>query len=244
MSIQFYHQVNASVDDYLISRQLRSAPIAQLVERGTFNLVASGSSPDGGAVVFLFLAAGEPRWGCKAFRFLRPSFLRHASPDGGAKRCFLFPGMLAKGSMQHGGRREEAVAEFVLTWPRAKQQKRSTGPSRVVPHRSTTPARTSLTSLFGWEAVSLVDMAALTGVAQHCNIYTIMSNDAMFSAISQQCWQRVGQDVVKAPPSHQGYCGLPCRVENRVEAPNARKVTQAELWAFFLINTRSGAGWA
>ena len=41
------------------------------------------------------------------------------------------------------------------------QQKRSTGPSRVVPHRSTTPARTSLTSLFGWEAVSLVDMAAL-----------------------------------------------------------------------------------
>ena len=45
----------------------------------------------------------------------------------------------------------------------AKQRKkRSTGPSRVVPHRSTTPARTSLTSLFGWEAVSLVDVAALT----------------------------------------------------------------------------------
>ena len=43
-----------------------------------------------------------------------------------------------------------------------KKKKRSTGPSRVVPHRSTTPARTSLTSLFGWEAVSLVDMAALT----------------------------------------------------------------------------------
>ena len=42
-----------------------------------------------------------------------------------------------------------------------KKKKRSTGPSRVVPHRSTTPARTSLTSLFGWEAVSLVDMAAL-----------------------------------------------------------------------------------
>ena len=47
--------------------------------------------------------------------------------------------------------------------PSAKRKKkRSTGPSRVVPHRSTTPARTSLTSLFGWEAVSLVDMAALT----------------------------------------------------------------------------------
>ena len=48
-----------------------------------------------------------------------------------------------------------------------QKQKRSTGPSRVVPHRSTTPARTSLTSLFGWEAVSLVDMAALTATPQH-----------------------------------------------------------------------------
>ena len=114
---------------------------------------------------------------------------------------------------------EPCGANCAITRVLEKKQKRSTGPSRVVPHRSTTPARTSLTSLFGWEAVSLVDMAALTGVAQHCNIYTIMSNDAMFSAISQQCWQRVGQDVVKAPPSHQGYCGLPCRVENRVEAP-------------------------
>ena len=34
-------------------------------------------------------------------------------------------------------------------------KKRSTGPSCVVPHRSTTPARTCLTSLFGWEAMSL-----------------------------------------------------------------------------------------
>ena len=42
------------------------------------------------------------------------------------------------------------------------QKKRSTGPSRVVPHRSTTPARTCLTSLFGWEAVSQADMAALS----------------------------------------------------------------------------------
>ena len=41
------------------------------------------------------------------------------------------------------------------------RQKRSTGPSRVVPHRSTTPARTCLTALFGWEAVSQADMAAL-----------------------------------------------------------------------------------
>ena len=42
-----------------------------------------------------------------------------------------------------------------------RNKKRSTGPSRVVPHRSTTPARTCLPSLFGWEAVSQADMAAL-----------------------------------------------------------------------------------
>ena len=54
----------------------------------------------------------------------------------------------------------------------AKQnKKRSTGPSRVVPHRSTTPARTSLTSLFGWEAVSLVDMAALMEKATSLYLY-------------------------------------------------------------------------
>ena len=92
---------------------------------------------------FFLLAAGEPRWGCKAFRFSSPLFfLRPASPDGGD----------TKGS--------QLAAKSLL---KAKQQKRSTGPSRVVPHRSTTPARTSLTSLFGWEAVSLVAMAALTG---------------------------------------------------------------------------------
>ena len=45
---------------------------------------------------------------------------------------------------------------------RRENKKRSTGPSRVVPHRSTTPARTCLTSLFGWEAVSQADMAALS----------------------------------------------------------------------------------
>ena len=49
---------------------------------------------------------------------------------------------------------------------RGDKEKRETksaapGPSRVVPHRSTTPAQTCLTSLFGWEAVSQADMAAL-----------------------------------------------------------------------------------
>ena len=45
-------------------------------------------------------------------------------------------------------------------------KKRSTGPSRVVPHRSTTPARTCLTSLFGWEAVSQADVAALSVIEE------------------------------------------------------------------------------
>ena len=59
----------------------------------------------------------------------------------------------------------------------AKQnKKRSTGPSRVVPHRSTTPARTSLTSLFGWEAVSLVDMAALRGTEHISKLYSKQSD--------------------------------------------------------------------
>ena len=49
----------------------------------------------------------------------------------------------------------------VLRKLKENHKKRSTGPSRVVPHRSTTPARTCLTSLFGWEAVSQADMAAL-----------------------------------------------------------------------------------
>ena len=35
----------------------------------------------------------------------------------------------------------------------------STQPSLVVPHRTTTWARLSLTALFGWEAVTLSDVA-------------------------------------------------------------------------------------
>jgi hypothetical protein len=49
-------------------------------------------------------------------------------------------------SIQEQKKREKHV--------RKGKRKRSTGPSRVVPHRSTTPARTCLTSLFGLEAVS------------------------------------------------------------------------------------------
>ena len=83
--------------------------------------------------------------------------MRPASPDGGD----------TKGS--------QLAAKSLL---KAKQQKRSTGPSRVVPHRSTTPARTSLTSLFGWEAVSLVDMAALMDMIV---IFTLKTNQAEHS---------------------------------------------------------------
>ena len=62
--------------------------------------------------------------------------------------------------------RARHVANGTEQTKRAKSQKskranktHSTGPSHVVPHHSTTPARASLTSLFGWEAVILACMA-------------------------------------------------------------------------------------
>ena len=60
------------------------------------------------------------------------------------------------------------------------QKKRSTGPSRVVPHRSTTPAQTCLTSLFGWEAVSQADVAALNSKEE--NQYRLTSPSLQLSA--------------------------------------------------------------
>ena len=51
------------------------------------------------------------------------------------------------------------------------KEKRSIGPSRVVPHRS----RTCLISLLGWEAVSQADMAALKAPVKlviHLKLYT------------------------------------------------------------------------
>ena len=59
-----------------------------------------------------------------------------------------------------GGLGERETRETKGGLGERENKKRSTGPSRVVPHRSTTPARTCLTSLFGWEAVSQADMAA------------------------------------------------------------------------------------
>ena len=54
-----------------------------------------------------------------------------------------------------------AAGGGVTPWPYAHGTTRSfdTEPSRVVPHRSTTSARPSLTALFGWEAVTLGGMA-------------------------------------------------------------------------------------
>ena len=68
------------------------------------------------------------------------------------------------------------------------QKKRSTGPSRVVPHRSTTPARTCLTSLFGWEAVSQADMAALSSLADNLNLssntqYALLEKAILINAV-------------------------------------------------------------
>ena len=76
---------------------------------------------------------------------------------------FLFFGGSGVGSKRKE-RERDILKRRELTGKKTK--KRSTGPSRVVPHRSTTPAQTCLTSLFGWEAVSQADMAALNSEQQ------------------------------------------------------------------------------
>ena len=92
---------------------------------------------------------------------------------------------------------EPCGANCAITRVLEKKQKRSTGPSRVVPHRSTTPARTSLTSLFGWEAVSLVDMAALTvlrNITVHIELYATTQCSVLFlsnaGSESGRTWSR------------------------------------------------------
>ena len=65
-----------------------------------------------------------------------------------------------------GGLGERETRETEGGLGERENKKRSTGPSRVVPHRSTTPARTCLTSLFGWEAVSQADVAALSVIEE------------------------------------------------------------------------------
>ena len=86
---------------------------------------------------------------------------------------------------------------------RKAKEKRSTGPSRVVPHRSTTPARTSLTSLFGWEAVSLVDMAALARVST--SLYMNHQDTSGTSlSVARVRVRSVPPRVGNAPSTHTG----------------------------------------
>jgi hypothetical protein len=54
----------------------------------------------------------------------------------------------------------QLTALFFLFFAKKPIKTCSISPSRVVPHRSTTDTRGSLTSLFGWEAVTLPDVAA------------------------------------------------------------------------------------
>ena len=52
----------------------------------------------------------------------------------------------------------------------------STQPSLVVPHRTTTWARGSLTALFGWEAVTLPDVAEYESVGGVAYMYFVQNN--------------------------------------------------------------------
>ena len=56
---------------------------------------------------------------------------------------------------------DSTASQFTdLTEKREAKKCADTEPSRAVSDRSTTSARSSLTSLFGWEAVTLEEMAA------------------------------------------------------------------------------------
>ena len=84
---------------------------------------------------------------------------------------------------------------------RMKKEKRSTRPSRVVPHRSTTPARACLTSLFGWEAVSQADMAALKEVPETRSLFGIEPYDPARSLVPRSETARAAPpDVVQWSP--------------------------------------------
>ena len=93
--------------------------------------------------------------------------LRGEADSAGALRAHLPAGAEReqRSDAPHGKKAENSEREKMK---REKQKKCSTRPSRVVPHRSTARARPRLTSLFGWEAVSRGDMAALAR-HRHCN---------------------------------------------------------------------------
>ena len=101
----------------------------------------------------MLMASDGTRW--LETRFFRnyPGLRQRTDTKGKKSKC--------EKKKQTEQRRKEEERERKKKEREHKKRKRSTGPSRVVPHRSTTPARTCLTSLFRWEAVSQADMAAL-----------------------------------------------------------------------------------
>ena len=86
------------------------------------------------------------------------------------------------------GRRAQRKAGRLQEKKREKRRKRDSEKAqhwaflfpRGPPHRSTTPAQTCLTSLFGWEAVSQADVAALNPKEE--NQYRLTSPSLQLSA--------------------------------------------------------------
>ena len=88
-----------------------------------------------------------------------PRALRRPGVRGTYLNPLTFGGRQTEGQEKEKGQKKWKEKEKKRKAERKRRmQKRSTGPSRVVPHRSTTPARTCLTSLLGWEAVSQADI--------------------------------------------------------------------------------------
>ena len=83
----------------------------------------------------------------------------------------------------HRRARQEKTAQNMRQWALKKKKTCGNGPSRVVPHRSTTPSRPSLTSLFEWEAVTLGDVAACEEQAHRQSISAFGSIDQHARAV-------------------------------------------------------------
>ena len=80
----------------------------------------------------------------------------------------------------------------------------SISPSRVVPHRSTTDTRGSLTSLFGWEAVTLPDVAARTMLSSS-RIYISMQSIGTGTSVRKGVSGRIMRSgMARARPLQRG----------------------------------------
>ena len=113
-----------------------------------------------------------------------------------------------------------------------KSKTHSTGPSHVVPHHSTTPAR-ALTSLFGWEAVILACMAVcVRRRSQIIYIATALTLFAMMElmtlspslSLSSLCTAREKQERAQ----HQTHST--CTSSSSIRPRRAVGPTAAELW--------------